>query len=109
MKRKFRWSYGLGKFRRLFERPERVISKDAQKGADVLGFDVQDIEEVVSGVLEREHFYKTMESEKFPGLWQDVYKLEFRGVPLYVKLQITDDDGGDDGEGTAVLIAFKHQ
>lgn len=103
MKKKHQPSYPASTFKRLFEKPERIISPDAEKGAGNLGFDVEDIEQVVFEILGPDNFYKTMESERFPGLWQDVYKPRYRGVSLYVKLQITESEG----EQTAVLIAFK--
>ena len=45
-------------------------------------------------------FYKSMESEAVPGLWQDVYRPMFDGLVMYVKLQIAFD-------GFVVMISFK--
>jgi motility quorum-sensing regulator/GCU-specific mRNA interferase toxin len=45
-------------------------------------------------------FYKTMESEAAPGLWQDVYRPVFSGLAMYLKLQISFD-------GFVVVISFK--
>jgi hypothetical protein len=45
-------------------------------------------------------FYKSMESEALPGLWQDVYRPLFEGLVMYVKLQIAFD-------GFVVVISFK--
>jgi motility quorum-sensing regulator/GCU-specific mRNA interferase toxin len=45
-------------------------------------------------------FYKTMESEAAPGLWQDVYRPVFGGLAMYLKLQISFD-------GFVVVISFK--
>ena|SRR5215218_3292482 len=47
-------------------------------------------------------FYKTMQSERIPGLWQDVYRSLYRGLDLYIKLQINAD-------GMAVVIQFKER
>jgi hypothetical protein len=47
-----------------------------------------------------EHFYKSMEAEKSPGHWQDVYHLPYQGVVLYIKLQIRSD-------GRAVVVQCK--
>jgi len=41
-----------------------------------------------------------MESEKRPGLWQDVYRPRFAGFALYVKVQLAPATG-------AVVISFK--
>lgn len=59
-------------------------------------------DDIVEAVLQLtpQHFYKSMESEKMPGLWQDVYHLEFRGIWLYIKLQIGI-------HGRAFVVQFK--
>lgn len=70
--------------------------------AGELGFDESDIVECV-GTLSSAHFYKTMEAEKRPGFWQDVYRTEYGGIPLYVKLQLEGQTPGD----LLVVIQFK--
>jgi hypothetical protein len=52
--------------------------------------------------LEPQDFYKTMESEQRPGLWQDVYHKRYGVNDLYIKLQI-------DADGRAVIIQFKRR
>jgi motility quorum-sensing regulator / GCU-specific mRNA interferase toxin len=75
------------------------IMGTAKTGAGLVGLGE---EEIVDAVLQLtpHHFYKTMESERCPGLWQDVYHLDYRGVRLYVKLQMAVD-------GRAVVVQFK--
>lgn len=77
------------------------ITKAAEQGARDLGWDKDDI---VDAVLEltTQHFYKSMESERMPGLWQDVYHLEFRSKRLYIKLQLGFD-------GRAGVVQFKER
>lgn len=53
-------------------------------------------------VLAPVHFYKSMESERCPGLWQDVYHLPYRGRWIYLKLQILPD-------GRAAVVQFKRR
>jgi hypothetical protein len=77
------------------------ISSAAMMGGKELFIDRHAIVDVVLS-LERDHFYKTMEAELFPGLWQDVYHLRVGGVELYIKLQIDED-------GRAVVIQFKRR
>ena len=77
----------------------RIITLSALTGARELGFDEEDIDEVVIGLTESD-FYKTMPAEKLPGLWQDVYRPKHKGQELYVKLQIV---------GKAVVISFKRR
>jgi hypothetical protein len=81
--------------------PSRVISSAARHAAGELGFSRDDIVEAVL-MLEPECFYKSMEAERFPGLWQDVHHLWHGIVELYIKLQI-------DPRGRAVVIQFKRR
>ena len=53
-------------------------------------------------LLGPEHFYKSMEADKCPGLWQDVYHLSYKGTWLYIKLQKLPD-------GRAVVVQFKQR
>jgi len=101
-----RWdrpTYDLQEVQRLVGQGElsRVISDAAVAGAHELGFDREEIVEAVLS-LNPSDFYKSMESDRFPGLWQDVYHLCFRGVYLYIKLQL-------DADGFAVVIQFKRR
>jgi len=88
------WLVGQGEL-------SRVISYVAVAGANELGFSREDIVEAVLSLGEND-FYKSMEAEQFPGLWQDVYHLWYRGVLLYIKLQM-------DMKGRAVVIQFKRK
>jgi len=80
----------------------RVITSAARVGARDCGF--VDTGDIVSAVLALSpaNFYKTMEAERCPGLWQDVYHSSFHGVNLYIKLQIS-------LEGIAVIVQFKER
>jgi hypothetical protein len=61
-------------------------------------------DELVDAVLAlgSANFYKTMESVERPGLWQDVYHLDYCGKWLYIKLQLLPD-------GRAVIVQFKQK
>jgi motility quorum-sensing regulator/GCU-specific mRNA interferase toxin len=50
--------------------------------------------------LSHSEFYKSMESEKIKGTYQDVYYTYDEDVKLYIKLQISFD-------GKGVIISFK--
>lgn len=76
----------------------RVRDEAVRTASEVL-CDVTDIRDCVLDLTERD-FYKTMESRKRPGLWQDVYKTHHHGFPIYTKVQMTD-------RGTAYVISFK--
>jgi len=75
------------------------ITGTARRTATALGFDEKD---VIACVLSLDHrdFYKSMESETVPGSWQDVYRPEFLGEMLYVKLSVLPT-------GWEIVISFK--
>lgn len=75
-----------------------VITLSAREGAARASFDERDILACVLGLTR--DFYKSMEANTHPGLWQDVYRPTFQGTPLYVKLQISVAEN-------AVVISFK--
>lgn len=64
-----------------------------------MGMDTTAIETCVLG-LTGDDFFKTMPAEKIAGLFQDVYRPQFQGWQVYLKLQIT---------GDAVVISFKER
>jgi hypothetical protein len=77
------------------------ITNTAEAGATELGLEPEAIREAVLELLPG-HFYKSMESDVIPGLWQDVYHMEFRGKWLYIKLQLGVDR-------RAIIIQFKRK
>jgi hypothetical protein len=77
-----------------------TVTVTALDTAVELGFDDEDIYDCIVHHLEETHFYKTMESEKKPGLTQDVYYITYQDLHLYVKLQVVVN---------AVVISFKER
>ncbi len=77
-----------------------LITLTAQQTAFQMGFDELDIVECVRDELRGSHFYKTMPAERRAGLWQDVYRICFRGEGVYLKVQINK-------AGQAVIVSFK--
>lgn len=91
----------LERFKKVFP-VDGIVTKQAQSDAYRLGFDEEDIEQVI-WELRPEHFYKSMPSQRVPGTWQDVYKTTYRRIPLYIKIQLRES-----GESSmAVVVAFK--
>lgn len=79
-----------------------LVTSAARAGGRACGFtSVDDIVEAILA-LSPANFYKTMEAEKCPGRWQDVYHSEFHGVELYIKVQIS-------SAGAAVVVQFKQR
>jgi motility quorum-sensing regulator / GCU-specific mRNA interferase toxin len=79
----------------------RLITSTAVEGARMAGLEQSGIVEAVLE-LTPSCFYKSMESDQRPGLWQDVYHLRYAGVDLYIKLQI-------DVDGFATVVQFKRR
>ncbi|HEX8903540.1 MAG TPA: type II toxin-antitoxin system MqsR family toxin [Longimicrobiaceae bacterium] len=76
-----------------------VITGASVEGARGLGLEQSAIVEAVLE-LTPACFYKSMEAEKRPGLWQDVYHLHYLSFDLYIKLQV-------DPDGLAIVVQFK--
>jgi hypothetical protein len=96
-------TYDLRELQRLIGqgRISSQISRAAVDGASALDLDDEAIVDAVL-TLESGHFYKSMEAEKCPGLWQDVYHVSYRGTWLYIKLQLLPD-------GRAAVVQFKER
>ena len=77
---KFNPTYSLSEFKNSDFR----ITKTAQKGAEDLGFEMQDIYTVIS-TMELKHFYKSMTSYANHKIWQDVYHVPYENLILYIK------------------------
>ena len=77
---KFNPTYNLEEFKN----SDYEITKTAQKGAENLGFTLNDIDKAIS-TMESKHFYKSMTSYANHKIWQDVYHVPYGGLTLYVK------------------------
>lgn len=62
------------------------LTLTAQGGIKAAGMVKAEALEVVRG-LSRTDLYKSMTTDKDHRIWQDVYHAEWRGKPLYVKIQ----------------------
>ena len=77
---KFNPSYNLSEFKQSDFR----ITRTAQRNAEDLGFELENIREVVS-IMELKHFYKSMTSYANHKIWQDVYHVPYENMIIYVK------------------------
>jgi motility quorum-sensing regulator / GCU-specific mRNA interferase toxin len=91
-------TYPLKLVKGLMQDGSWILTMEAERGALELGFDEEDVYDCIVNNLQETHFYKTMESEKKPGLMQDVYYITYKRQRLYVKLQVSID---------AVVVSFK--
>jgi hypothetical protein len=93
-------TYSLALIKKLIGEGRYRITNAALDSALDLGMDEPDIVECVCDLLTEDDFYKTMPAVQEPPLWQDVYRVEFRKVWIYLKLQIN-------FANRAVVISFK--
>ena len=98
MSKKRKPTHGLSLLKDKIEAGDFRVTLVAADGARQLCLDEKDICDCVTG-LEGGDFIKTMEADKRPGLWHDVYKVHYHGFPLYIKLQLLGD--------VAWVISFK--
>lgn len=92
-------TYSLESIKKLISKGESIITTSALTGAAELGFMDEDIYSAIL-LLSDEDFYKTMASTKRKSTYQDVYRKEYKGVLLYIKLQIVEQ---------AIVISFKEK
>lgn len=91
--------YDLDAIKELIRQGRYRITASARQDALLIGFDSEGVRNCVL-VLNETHFYKSTPADKVPGLWQDVYKINYEVVRVYLKLQIS-------VTGRAVIISFK--
>src|ERR1051325_4746302 len=78
-------THSLEAIRAVFSKPEDLnVTGMALRNAFGLGYGRQEIVDVIQ-TIKPGHFYKTMPSEKNPGLMQDVYRVPDGDLELYVK------------------------
>lgn len=75
------------------------ITRSAILGARALFINTDEIIDCVRGLSDGD-YEQTLESTKFPGTFQDVYKPRFQGFAIYLKLTMIEDR-------EAVVISFK--
>ena len=100
-------TYPLSLIKKLIDSGCYTVTETAATTAKLeLGLNFQQIIENVKA-LKAGEFYKTMQSEKKAGLWQDVYRQKLtinkKQVLAYVKLQVTELPSGQ----RAVIISYK--
>lgn len=92
-------TYALGEIKAKIASGSWFVTGTALAGAAELEFDAVDIQACVLALSE-DDFYKTMPANSRPGsgLMQDVYKTNYLGTPIYLKVQ---------ENRHAVVISFK--
>ena len=79
---------------------EYHLTDAAQRDAEGLAFDEDDIVECIQTLTEDDYSH-SLASEKRLGTFQDVYRRRMHGFPLYLKLQLTEPNRA------VIIISFK--
>ena len=82
-------TYDLVSIKRAFDHPGKlVMTASAKQGQVMLNFTDEDVVSAIQNLAPSD-FYKSMPPvlANFTA-WQDVYKTQFMGINLYIKLQI---------------------
>ncbi len=79
--------YDLALVKELVRIGKCSVTAQARQDAGNIGMIFDDIISTLL-CLDAREFYKSMEAEKKPGTFQDVYRTSFNGIPLYYKIQI---------------------
>jgi hypothetical protein len=85
-------TYDLETVKGLIRTGARTMTALAFKRAGNEGFTTEGAYEITLRLTSSE-FYKTMEAEKLPGFFQDVYRYKDGSCDLYIKLQIIEETG----------------
>jgi len=97
-------SYSLKKLQEVFCN-EKVVKQrmtgSAYYGMVALNFNHQDVINAIQSLTEKD-FYKSMPPENMRfSAWQDVYYKDYKGVCLYIKFQVNDDN--------EIILSFKER
>ena len=96
-------TYDLNELQALLRNPNRrILTRVCVQNAVSLGYSSE--QDIVDRILKlrSDEIYKTMESNKIKGLWQDVYLSDDGSRILYIKLQKSID-------GKGVVIQLKER
>jgi hypothetical protein len=79
--------------------PHVLVTRSATAGARSLYMTVVDVINCVCALTE-DDYEQTLESKKFPGTFQDVYKPRYQGFAIYLKVRMVEDR-------QTIIISFK--
>ncbi|NEW60027.1 type II toxin-antitoxin system MqsR family toxin [Sulfurovum sp. bin170] len=91
--------YSLESIKKLIVEDNYIVTLSARQSYTELGLSDDEILKIIDG-LKTSNLYKSMTSYRNHKLWHDVYHSSYRGIELYIKLQIKKD---------AIIISFKER
>lgn len=93
-------THDLKRIKDLISKKGATKTTTAVRFAHELGFSGTDIEDVVLG-LSIEDFQKSITEYTDPKSWQDVYRIKYRDLDMYVKLKIAKSNED------VIILSFK--
>ena len=94
-------SHSLEAAQKAVAKGDFVVSAQVLASASLVLCDRHDIADCICNLSPRD-FYKSMESDRRPGRWQDVYRTRFAGFRVYVKFDLVHGEGE-----VVVVLSFK--
>ena len=91
--------YSLDAIKRMIQENNYMVTLSARQTYTELGLSDDEVLEII-GKLKASNLYKSMTSYHNHKIWHDVYHSSYRGIELYIKLQIKEN---------AIIISFKER
>jgi hypothetical protein len=83
-------TYLLKDVKRLINKNKIICLKTVTETTNTMCLTISQAHEEILN-LENKNFYKSIPDNCNPKVWQDVYKKEIKGFPVYIKFKIVDD------------------
>ena len=91
--------YSLSTIKELIAKKKYVVTLSARQSYTAVGIEDDEVLAVISELKSRD-LYKSMTNYNNHLLWHDVYHSSYKGIDLYIKLQVKED---------AIIISFKEK
>ena len=91
--------YSLSTIKKLIAKKKYIVTLSARQSYTELGLEDDEVLAVIDD-LKPIDLYKSMTSYNNHLLWHDVYYSSYKGIELYIKLQVKED---------AIIISFKER
>ena len=91
--------YSLETIKKMIREDNYMVTLSARQTYTELGLSDDEVLEIIDG-LKASNLYKSMTSYHNHRIWHDVYHSSYKGIRLYIKLQMREN---------AIIISFKER
>ena len=91
--------YSLETIKKMIREDNYMVTLSARQTYTELGLSDDEVLEIIDE-LKASNLYKSMTSYQNHKIWHDVYHSSYRGIELYIKLQVKEN---------AIIISFKER